>query len=165
MFELKSLSPSAIPAALAKAERYRLINEPQQSQSICEDILAADPANHDARVMLILALSDQFGHHHPFVATRALELVAELPSEYERAYYSGLVIERRARVLLDGAGPGARAAAEWLRDAMLDYERADALKPSGNDEARLRWNSCARILNARPDLLERDDAEAPVMNE
>ena len=28
MFSLKPLSPSAIPAALAKAERYRLLNEP-----------------------------------------------------------------------------------------------------------------------------------------
>jgi len=165
MFELKPLSPSAIPAALAKAERYRLINEPEQSQSICEDILAADPANHEARVMLILALSDQFAHHHPHVAARAIELVADLDSEYDRAYYAGLVAERRARALLEIPGPGSRAAAEWLQDAMQAYERADGLKASGNDEARLRWNSCARVLNARPDLLHRDEAASPVMNE
>ncbi|HXT70772.1 MAG TPA: hypothetical protein VN700_13510 [Vicinamibacterales bacterium] len=165
MFELKSLSPAAIPAALAKAERYRLINEPEQSQSICEDILAADPANHDARVMLILALSDQFAHRHPLAAARALDLVAGLASDYERAYYTGLVAERRARALLDVPGPGARAAVEWLQDAMEAYERADGLKPAGNDEARLRWNSCARVLNSRPDLLQVEDAAAPVMNE
>ena len=49
MFQLKPLSPSAIPAALAKAERYRLLNEPEQAESICEDILAAQPDNRAAR--------------------------------------------------------------------------------------------------------------------
>jgi hypothetical protein len=144
MFELKSLSPAAIPAALAKAERYRLLNEPEQSQSICEDVLRADPDNRDAKVMLILALSDQFALHLPQAAGRAADLVAELASEYERAYY---------------------AAGEWLGEAMDQYERADALRPADNDEARLRWNACARTLNARPDLLAPDELEAPVMNE
>src|SRR6186997_1673006 len=56
VFELKPLSASAIPSALAKAERYRLINEPEQSESICEDIPRrsgqpagegdADPGHH-----------------------------------------------------------------------------------------------------------------------
>jgi hypothetical protein len=165
MFELKSLSPAAIPAALAKAERYRLLNEPEQSQSICEDVLRADPDNRDAKVMLILALSDQFALHLPQAAGRAADLVAELASEYERAYYGGLVAERRGRVLLAQPGPGARAAGEWLGEAMDQYERADALRPADNDEARLRWNACARTLNARPDLLAPDELEAPVMNE
>jgi hypothetical protein len=35
MFELKPLSSSAIGPALVKAERYRLLNEPEQCQSIC----------------------------------------------------------------------------------------------------------------------------------
>ena len=105
MFELKRLSPSAIPAALAKAERYRLLNEPQQSQSICEDVLRADPDNHQALVTLILSLSDEFPHHHARTVARAQELVARLPSEYERHYYGGLVAERRAHALL-GHGVG-----------------------------------------------------------
>ena len=165
MFELKPLSPAAIPAALAKAERYRLINEPEQSQSICEDVLAADPGNQAATVMLILALSDQFPHHHGDTGARAVELVARLDSGYERAYYGGLVAERRGRALLDHPGPGARAAVEWLQEAMEAYERADALRPADNDEARLRWNSCARLLNARPELMVRDEEPSVVMNE
>ena len=61
MFDLKPLSKSAVPAALAKAERYRLLNEPMQAASICEDVLRVDPDNAPARVALILALSDEFG--------------------------------------------------------------------------------------------------------
>ena len=164
MFELKSLSPAAIPAALAKAERYRLLNEPVQSQSICEDVLRADPGNNDALVMLILALSDDFTHH-PRNAVRAAEVASQLATEYERRYYAGLIAERRARVLLEHPGPGARAGAEWLRDAMDHYERAEAVRPPDNDDARLRWNACARVFNARPDLLVREAADEPVMNE
>jgi hypothetical protein len=165
MFELKPLSPAAIPAALAKAERYRLLNEPAQSQSICEDVLRAEPGNHQALVTLILALSDDFPHHHGRTAARALELVSQLPSEYERWYYGGLVAERRGRALLDQPGPGARAAAEWLQEAMHAYERAEALRPPDNDEARLRWNACARVFNAKPDLLQRDETTSAVMSE
>ena len=165
MFELKALSPAAIPAALAKAERYRLLNEPVQSQSICEDVLRADPDNHQARVTLILALSDDFRDHHAHTAARAIELVAQLPTEYERWYFGGLVAERRGRALLEHPGPGARAAGEWLQEAMHAYERADALRPPDNDEARLRWNACARVFNAKPDLLARDDAPSAVMSE
>ena len=166
MFELKLLSVSAIPAALARAERYRLLNEPAQSQSICEDVLRADPLNHQAIVTLILALSDDFPNHHSGAAARAMELVAALPSEYERWYYAGLIAERRGRALLEhgGAGPHA-AAAEWLQEAMQAYERAEALRPPDNDDARLRWNACARVFNARPALLERDETRSPVTSE
>jgi hypothetical protein len=165
MYELKPLSPSAIPAALAKAERYRLLNEPDQCQSICEDVLRADPDNQAALVMLVLALTDEFGHHHGRSASRAQDTVSRLTSEYDRHYYGGLVAERRARALLDNPGPGARAAVEWLEDAMQAYERADAVSPPDNDDAKLRWNACARTLNERPELLENDERRDPVMNE
>ena len=58
--ELKSLHKDAIPGALAKAERYRLLHEPWQSESICQDVLRIDPENEQALVTLILALTDQF---------------------------------------------------------------------------------------------------------
>ena len=106
MFELKRLSTAAIPAALAKAERYRLLNEPEEAQSICEDVLHADPDNFEAVRTLILALTDSFPNHDPNNVSRAQELVARLPTEYERAYFSGLVAERRARALLTRGGPG-----------------------------------------------------------
>ena len=165
MFPLKPLSPSAVPAALAKAERYRLLNEPEQCESICEDVLRADPDNHPARVMLILAITDSFPHTTE-AAARAMDIAATLPSEYERLYYAGLVAERRARALLSHGGMGRRGATQWLQQAMAEYERADAHRPSGNDDARLRWNACARVFNAHPDLLTEDDEpNAPIMLE
>ncbi|HUR20878.1 MAG TPA: hypothetical protein VMZ90_08740 [Vicinamibacterales bacterium] len=165
MFPLKPLSPSAVPAALAKAERYRLLSEPEQCESICEDVLRADPGNHPATVMLILAITDSFPHTTES-ATRAMELAAGLPSDYERSYYAGLVAERRARALLSHGGLGRRGASQWLQQAMADYDRADAIRPPDNDDARLRWNACARVFNAHPDLLAEDDEpNAPIMLE
>ena len=165
MFPLKPLSSSAVPAALAKAERYRLLNEPEQCQSICEDVLRADPDNHPARIMLILAITDSFPHTTE-AASQAVDLAAGLPSDYERAYYAGLVAERRARALLSHGGMGRRGATQWLHQAMAEYDRADAVRPPDNDDARLRWNACARVFNAHPDLLTEDDQpNAPIMLE
>lgn len=166
MFELKRLSQAAIPAALIKAERYRLLNEPGAAQSICDDILAADPANFDAVRMLILALTDTFPYQDGSVS-RAQELVARLPSEYERAYFAGLIGERRARALLARGGQGrALPAGDLLREAMKAFERAEAVKPADNDDALLRWNACARLFQLHPELTVIDDERtAPVMLE
>ena len=167
MLELKHLSTSAIPAALAKAERYRLLNEPEQAQSICEDVLRSDAANYEAVRMLILSLTDTFPNHDPNSVARAQELVARLPSEYERAYFGGLVAERRARALMTRGGPGrALPAGDLLREAMRAFERAEAVKPADNDDALLRWNACVRLLARHPELAEVDEERtAPVMLE
>jgi hypothetical protein len=166
MFDLKPLSPSAISAALVKAERYRLLNEPEQSQSICEDVLGADPHNYDAHVMLILAITDGF-KTSTGDAARAAELVSVLPSDYDRHYYAGLVAERRGRAVLFQGGMGERAGSHWLHQAMREYEQAEALRPAGNDDARLRWNACARLFNTHPALQHDDEEEpsAPIMLE
>jgi hypothetical protein len=164
VFELKRLSSSAIPAALAKAERYRLLNEPEAAQSICEDVLVADPANFDAVRTFILALTDTFAHHDGNNVSRAQELVAQLPSEYERAYFAGLVAERRARALLSRNGPGrALTAGTFVREAMRQFERAEAVRPADNDDAVLRWNACARLFMRYPELSVIDeDRTVPV---
>ncbi len=167
MYPLKPLSNDAIPAALAKAERYRLLNEPEQAESICEDILAADPANREAVVILLLALTDRFPHSDGHLVSRAQELAAHLLTPYERAYFGGLVAERRGRALLERGGPGrAFSAGDWLREAMELYELAEGHGPHGNDEARLRWNACARLLNAHPELAAMEHERAvPLMLE
>jgi tetratricopeptide (TPR) repeat protein len=167
MFELKHLSTAAIPGALLKAERYRLLNEPEEAQSICEDVLGADPDNFEAVRTLILALTDSFPQHDAAQVSRAQELVARLPSEYERAYFAGLVSERRARALLSRSGPGrALPAGDLLREAMKAFERAESVKPADNDDALLRWNACARVFARHPELEVRDEERtAPVMLE
>jgi hypothetical protein len=151
VFEPKRLSPEAIPRALEKAERYRLLNEPAQAESICQDILALEPDNQAALVMWLLALTDQF--EHGLAVKEAREILPRLADPYERAYYEGLVCERQAKARLEHGGPGSGFAAyEWLRDAMGWYEKAEELRPPGNDDAMLRWNTCARMLDRNPHL-------------
>jgi hypothetical protein len=144
-FELKSISMDAIPAALERAERYRLLNDPEQAESICRDVLAVDPRDQRALRTLLLAVTDQFIGGHGGGAREAHDLVARLDAPYERAYFAGVVLEREARALL--ARHGVQSAAyEGFREAMEQYEKAEALRAPGNDEALLRWNSCARTI-------------------
>ncbi len=151
-FNLKPMSKDAVPAALAKAERYRLLNEPGEAESICLDILQIDPQNEDALVMMLLALTDQFPHDlSSKTAARANDLAASLATPYDRAYYAGIIRERRAKVILQRDRFGAASVAvEWLRDAMACYERAEAVRPPHNDDSLLRWNACARLLMELP---------------
>ena len=156
MFELKPLSREAIPAALEKATRYRLLNEPAEAESICLDVLRADPDHQQALVILLLALTDRFGKGYGVSDTQAQELLPRLHGEYERTYYAGILCERKAKAHLHHGGPGAGFNAfELFREAMTWFEKAEKLRPAGNDDALLRLNTCARIitrnkLGARP---------------
>ena len=153
MLELKPLSKEAIPAALAKVERYRLLNEPEQAESICLDILAADADHQQALIALILSLSDQFASGTSERVHDAQALLPRLHREYDRAYFAGIICERRARALLNQGSLGSGFVAyDWFRKAMSWFEKAEAMKRPGNDEAVLRWNSCARFLNHHPHL-------------
>jgi len=146
MFELKTLSPEAVPRALAKAERYRLLNEPGEAESICLDVVAIDPMNQDAIAMLLLAITDQF-ETDPTRVEEARRVVGRMAGDYERAYYSGIIYERRAKALIrQGTPRGGARAYEWLRDAMAWYEKAEELRLPNNDDPLLRWNACARVI-------------------
>lgn len=147
MFELKPLSAGAIPAALEKAMRYRLLNEPAEAESICRDALRADPDNQPALVTLLLALTDQFGRNHGAGLGQAKELVPRLHDKHDQAYYSGIILERRGKALLQQGGHGSGFEVYGcLREAMTWFEEAEAMRPAGNDSALLRWNACARII-------------------
>jgi len=145
-FELKDISPEAVSRALAKAERYRLLNEPGEAESICRDVLNIEPDNQEALTSLVLALTEQF-HDDVSTVVEARATVGRLRDEYERTYYSGIVAERRAKARLRHGMPGCGPQAyEWLREAMHLYEKAEGIRPAGNDDARLRWNACARLI-------------------
>ncbi|HXM03073.1 MAG TPA: hypothetical protein VN939_10755 [Chthoniobacterales bacterium] len=157
MFELKRLSPEGIPAALERALRYRLLNEPAEAESICHDVLAIEPENQDALVMLLLALSDRFGKGYAVGVTEAQDVLGRLQDPYAKAYYGGIICERRAKAQLHHGYPGAsHDAYEFLRDAMAWFEKAEALRPPKNDDALLHWNTCARII-MRNQLAARTD--------
>lgn len=166
MFELKSLSPEAVPRALAKAERYRLLNEPGEAESICLDALATNPDNQEAIATLLLALTDQFAADASRVA-EAKNTVGRLRGEYERAYYTGIIHERRAKALLALRTPrGGSRAYELLLEAMANYERAEAVRPANNDDALLRWNACARlIMHDRHLAPAREEPSEPLLSE
>jgi hypothetical protein len=147
MFELKPLSQDAIAAALERATRYRLLNEPAEAESICLDVLRTDPDNQQALVILLLALTDRFSKGYGVSDTQAQELLPRLRSEYDQAYYAGIILERKAKAHLNNGGPGAGFNAyELFREAMTWFEKAERLRPTGNDDALLRWNTCARII-------------------
>ena len=137
-------------------ERYRLLNEPWQAESICLDVLRIEPDNPQALVMLLLSLTDQFGHG--VTQSRAREVLPNLPGDYERAYYAGIIAERWADALLRQGAPGAGFTAyQSLREAMDHYQLAESLRPAGNDDALLRWNTCARILMRNRELRPRGE--------
>jgi len=151
MFELKPIGKESIPRAIEKAERYRLLNEPVEAESICRDILEIDPKNQRALITLLLALTDQF--HTGIPVTDAQSIVPQLHSEYDRAYYSGIICERRAKSLLELSSVGSTFVAyDWFMQAIRFYEKAEAIHPPENDDAVLRWNTCVRILQRNPDL-------------
>ena len=151
MFALKPLHRDAIESALAKAERYRLLNEPGEAESICLDVLEVDPANQPARITLLLALTDQFADE-PRAYQRARQALDSLSSDYDRAYYGGMIAERRAKAQIGRRTGTTVGIHEWVREAMECYERAEAVRPHGNDDARLRWNACVRFLERHPQV-------------
>ena len=105
------------------------------------------PDNQQALVTLLLALTDRFGKGYAVGATQAQEVLSRLSNEYERAYYAGIICERRAKAHLRLGHPGAgHDAYEFLREAMSWYEKAEALRPAKNDDALLHWNTCARLI-------------------
>src|SRR4051812_14265581 len=117
MFQLKSISRDSIPAALEKAERYRLLNEPGLAESICADILESDPQNAKAIVILLLAITDQFGTPSGDINT-AKQLLPKLADDYQRNYYAGIICERKGKAALAQDVPDASFTAyEWLCDA------------------------------------------------
>lgn len=157
MYEPKPITAQAVPAALEKALRYRLLNEPIEAESICRDVLAIDPDNRTALVTLLLALTDQFETQFAEARDAATDVLNRLQGEYERAYYQGIIHERwskalRARGLPEDAG------ANWLREALQCYERAQELAAADDPDAVLRWNACVRMLGYKEHATQQSES-------
>ncbi len=143
MFELKPLHHEAVASALEKANRYRLLNEPGAAESIYLDILAIEPDNQEAIVNIVLAMSDRFGKDYAVGEGHIKDYLSKIEGEYERAYYTGIVYERRAKAVLEKGGINAY---ELFEQAMEWFQKAESIRPAGNDDPILRWNGCARII-------------------
>ena len=166
MIDLKTISPDAVPRAMQKAERYRLLNQSWATESICLDILEVDPNNQQVLVMLLLSLTDQFGPEPRELSRRAREVQERLVDPYQRLYYAGIISERLGHAQLAQAAMHAEAMAhESLQAAMTAFEQAEALRQPGNDDAILRWNTCARSLERLRLQEESEGQYEPVFGE
>ncbi len=148
-YVLKHIQPSGVKAALKKADKYRELNQPAEAESICRDVLAVNPEDQLALRILGLALTDQFGPSTGALFAEAQQLFGRLRDAYERAYYGGLVCERQAKAQLAARIP-VSSVRPLFDQALARYAEAEALRPSGNDDAILRWNSCVRAVHAIP---------------
>ena len=163
-FELKTLSAGAVEAAIQRATRYRVLNQPEAAASICRDVLAVSPDHHEATITLLLTLTDQFRRGLAGRFDEACRIAAGLPDSYEKKYYQGLILERRGKAAYRSQSPGnGFLCYDWLRQAMEAFEEAEAQRPPGNDEALFRWNHCARVIMDHSDIRPRPPEAAPTI--
>ncbi len=145
--KLKPISRDSIPSALKKVTRYRLLNESVAAESICLDVLEIEPENQEALILLLLAMTDQYLEGYNVSKKRIQEVLDRISDNYERNYYAGIACEKRAKAQLDKNSPGSNFVAyDLFHDAMDWYDKAEPLRPTGNDDAVLRWNTCARLI-------------------
>lgn len=148
---LKTISKSGIPEAIAKAELYRYLNEPEEAESICRDVLAADPKHGLGLRTLGLAITDQFTGGAADRYAEVESIFESLSDAYERLYYLGLLYERRVKAQLRG-GRAPHTLLPLLENALKCFADAEKIHPPGNDDAILRWNRCVRLLQSQPDF-------------
>lgn len=160
---IKPITREGVAAALQKAHRYRVLNDSVAAESICLDVLAAEPNNVEAQAMHVLAITDQFAGVHGEDRSRAKEAVARITDPYKNAYYNGVICERWAKAVHNRGGPqAAEISFDWLEKAMTWYAKAEEMSTPGNDEAILRWNTCVRMMTRDPHLRPREaDAWEP----
>jgi tetratricopeptide (TPR) repeat protein len=148
--ELKSISMAGVDEANGKAEHYRLLNQPREAESICLDVLATDPENQMALRNLGLAITDQFTGQASDRYAQVEEAFNRLTDKYERLYYTGILNERRAKAQLAGGRPP-HTVLVIVEEALRCFKEAEAIRPPGNDDSILRWNSCVRLLKSHSD--------------
>ncbi len=151
VMELKKISKGGIAEALSKVELYRYLNEPEEAESICRDILATEPENQLAVRMLGLTITDQFTGAATDRYAEVDLIFHSLTDPYERFYYTGLLHERRAKAQLR-AGRPPHTVRPLLEEAMRCFGEAEKIRPQNNDDSILRWNRCARLLQSHPDF-------------
>src|SRR5271168_1204629 len=144
-YKVKRISTAGIAEAISKVELYRSLNEPEEAESICRDILAIEPHHQLAKRLLGLALTDQFTGRGSDRYRETEEIFRELEDPYERLYYTGITHERRAKAQLN-AGQPPRSLFALFDHALRSFAEAEKIRPAGNDDAILRWNRCVRLL-------------------
>ncbi len=167
-YKLKYISPAGIPEAITKVGLYRSLNEPEEAESICRDILAIEPRHQLALRLLGLAVTDQFAGGASDRYREAEQAFQQLDDPYERFYYAGILYERRAKAQLN-AGLPPHTLHPLFEQALRSFSEAEKIRPTGNDDAILRWNRCVRLLQTpayvsdvwEPERTPFDDQDRP----
>ncbi|HEY1958869.1 MAG TPA: hypothetical protein VGH28_24825 [Polyangiaceae bacterium] len=153
---LKTLSPGELDSAVQKATLYRELNQPEEAESICKDVLAVDAKHQNALRVLGLAVTDRFDEVAVGLFEEAMNAFGKLQNEYDRVYHEGVAWERLGKAhLRRGEGHGALTAIEH---ALEQYERAEKIAPPNNPDPVLRFNRCVRLLQSHRLLHEAFDA-------
>lgn len=152
---LKKLPPASVGAALAMAAHYRDLNQPEEAESICRDVLDVEADSQNAWRLLGLALTDRLHGREVGLLEQAIAAFGHLKEEYDRVYHTGIAWERGAKAHLERNE--AHSAVTSFEHALDLFERAEKLKP-GSPEPLLRWNRCVRLLTAHPALVNAANA-------
>lgn len=148
-YGLKKLSRDNLEPAIAKAAHYRDLNQPEEAESICRDVLAVDDNHQTAWKLLGLALTDRFGSGQVGLLEEAIAAFEKLHDEYERVYHIGVAWERAAKGHVERNE--AHSAVTSFEHALALFEKAERMRPSSPDPV-LRWNRCVRLLSNTPSL-------------
>lgn len=148
-YALKQLPRANLDAAVAKAAHYRDLNQPEEAESICRDVLDVDPHNQAAWKILGLAITDRFATGQVGLLEEAVEAFERLGDEYERVYHVGVAWERAAKAHLERNE--AHSAVTSFEHALRLFEQAENLRRDSPDPI-LRWNRCVRLLSNHPSL-------------
>jgi len=148
-FELKRLPHASLDAAIAKAEHYRDLNQPEEAESICRDVIDVDAAHAKAWRLLGLALTDRFASGHVGLLEEAVLAFERLPDAYDRIYHIGVAWERAAKAHVERGE--AHSAVTAFEHALELFQEAERLRPDLPDPI-LRWNRCVRLLQTHPSL-------------
>jgi tetratricopeptide (TPR) repeat protein len=125
-YELKKLADKNLGAAITLAKHYRDLNQPDEAESICRDVLEVAPDDVDALRTLGLTLTDRFPTAWMSLFEEACSTFKKLPSEYT-----------------------ARPACE---EAIVKFEEASALAAKDDPAPILHYNRCVRALTTNPEI-------------
>jgi tetratricopeptide (TPR) repeat protein len=148
-YALKRLTRANLEAALVQAAHYRDLNQPEEAESICRDVLDVDPQNQPAWKLVGLAITDQLQAGPVGLLEEAIASFEQLTDEYERVYLVGVAWERAAKAHLEKNE--AHSAVTAFEHALCHFERAEVMRPDSADPV-LRWNRCVRLLSSHASL-------------
>jgi tetratricopeptide (TPR) repeat protein len=150
-WELKRLGARNLQSAVNLAKHYRDLNQPEEAESICRDVLDVAPENEEALRTLGLALTDRFPTAWMSLFDEACATFAKLPRAYERMYFTAIAWERYAMAQL--AAGRAHNALHAFEEALKGFEKADSLGSPDDPAAILHYNRCVRVLTTNRDVV------------